>query len=162
MKGTMRVLVLGSSPKVMGRVVMPIGVIASSVNPVKVEVMGMRCRGVVTTRGRAAYYDIYLPLHGAFRTKRLFAWLPYKPAEVTLTYEVFNLVLQIVALLGVMSVVAVEVAIALVVTPLSPHWIGGFEKPFLSDLEEDLSPSRVEWGVGEPGDDLLNSLCPFP
>ncbi|RRT47342.1 hypothetical protein B296_00052210 [Ensete ventricosum] len=43
-KGTMKVLVLGSSPKVMGRVVMPTGVITSPVNPVKVEVMGMRSR----------------------------------------------------------------------------------------------------------------------
>ncbi|RWW81188.1 hypothetical protein BHE74_00010443 [Ensete ventricosum] len=74
----------------------------------------------------------------------------------------FNLVLQVVALLGVVSVVTMEVAVAPVVKPLSPHWIGGFKKPFLPDLEEDLGPGRVEWGVGEPGDVLLGSLCPFP
>ncbi|RWW69633.1 hypothetical protein BHE74_00022757 [Ensete ventricosum] len=28
--------------------------------------------------------------------------------------------------------------------PLSPHWIGVFEKPFLPDLEEDLDLGRVE------------------
>ncbi|RWW62618.1 hypothetical protein BHE74_00030245 [Ensete ventricosum] len=70
--------------------------------------------------------------------ERQLAQLPYKPVEVTPTYEVFNLVLQVV--------VTVEATVA----PLSPHWIGGFEKPFLSDLEEDLGPGRVDWGIGEP------------
>ncbi|RWV80039.1 hypothetical protein GW17_00058741 [Ensete ventricosum] len=46
-KGTMKVLVLGSSPKVMGRVATPTRVITSPVNPVKVEVMGMRSREIV-------------------------------------------------------------------------------------------------------------------
>ncbi|RWW74731.1 hypothetical protein BHE74_00017321 [Ensete ventricosum] len=53
----------------------------------------------------------------------------------------------------------VEAVVALVVTPLSPHWIGGFEKPFLLDMEEDLGLGRVEWGIGEPGDGMLDSLC---
>ncbi|RZS20857.1 hypothetical protein BHM03_00053421 [Ensete ventricosum] len=122
------------------------------------------CRGAITTRGRATYYDVYLLIHGAFQTEmeRQLARLPYKSVEVTLTYEVFNPVLQVVALLGVVSVVTVEATVAPVVMPLSPHWIGGFEKLFLPDLEEDLSSSRFEGGVGEPGDGMLGSLYPFP
>ncbi|RWW81528.1 hypothetical protein BHE74_00010072 [Ensete ventricosum] len=159
-KGTMKVLVLGSSPKVMGRVATPTGVIASPINPVKVEVMGMRSRvsygllpgisfpyrGAIATRGWAVYYDVYLSLHGAFRAEGRLAWLSYIPVEVATLYEVLNLVLQIVALLGVVSVVAVEAIVASAVPFLSssPHRVGGFEESFLPDLEETLGPGRVE------------------
>ncbi|RRT59692.1 hypothetical protein B296_00013111 [Ensete ventricosum] len=71
------------------------------------------CRGAVATRGQVAYYDVYLPLYGAFRTERWLARLSYKPIEVVMMYEVFDLILQVVALLGVMSVVAMEVVVAL-------------------------------------------------
>ncbi|RWW63315.1 hypothetical protein BHE74_00029516 [Ensete ventricosum] len=119
-----------------------------------------RSRRDVATRGQATCYDVYLPLHGAFQMERRLAWLSYKSVEVTPTYEVFNLVLQVVALLGVVFVVTVEAIVAPTVTSLSPHWIGGFEKPFLPNLEEDLGPGRVEWGIGEPGDGLLEARRP--
>ncbi|RRT68015.1 hypothetical protein B296_00006914 [Ensete ventricosum] len=69
----------------------------------------------------------------------------YKSVEVVVMYEVFNLVLQVVALLGVMSVVMEEAVVASTVTFLgsSPHQVGGFEESFLLDLEEDLSPSEM-------------------
>ncbi|RRT39647.1 hypothetical protein B296_00023279 [Ensete ventricosum] len=84
--------------------------------------------------------------------------------EVATIYEVFNLVLQIIALLGVMSVVAMEAAVVSAVPFLSssPHRVGGFEESFLSDLKEDLNLGGVEHNVGEPGNDLLGSLCPLP
>ncbi|RRT42855.1 hypothetical protein B296_00056832 [Ensete ventricosum] len=68
-------------------------------------------------------------------------------------YEVFNLVLHVIALLGVMSVVAVEVTVAPAVTflGLSLHWVRGFKESFLPNLEEDLSLGRVEQNVGELG-----------
>ncbi|RZR96746.1 hypothetical protein BHM03_00025800 [Ensete ventricosum] len=80
------------------------------------------------------------------------------------SYEVFNLVLQVVALLGVVSVVPVEAIVASVVTFLgsSPHWVGGFEESILPDLEEDLGPGRVKWNVGEPGNGLFDSFGPLP
>ncbi|RWV98635.1 hypothetical protein GW17_00038504 [Ensete ventricosum] len=81
-----------------------------------------------------------------------------------MTYEVFNLVLQVVALLGVVSVIAVEAVVAYVVSFLGscPHRVGGFKESFLPDLEEDLSQGRVERNVGEPGNNLFGSLCPLP
>ncbi|RRT66618.1 hypothetical protein B296_00000359 [Ensete ventricosum] len=44
-----------------------------------------------------------------------------------------------------------EATVAPAVTPLSPHWIGVFEKPFLPDLEEDLDLGKVEWGHSRRG-----------
>ncbi|RRT57604.1 hypothetical protein B296_00004670 [Ensete ventricosum] len=44
-------------------------------------------QGAVTTRGRAAYYDVYLPLHRAFRVERRLARLSYKSIEVAVMYE---------------------------------------------------------------------------
>ncbi|RWV81779.1 hypothetical protein BHE74_00049307 [Ensete ventricosum] len=122
MKGIMRVLVLSSSPKVMRRVVIPTRVIASLVNPVKIEVMGVKSR------------------------------------------LVFNLVLRVVALLSVVIVVPMEAVVAPTVMLLgpSPNQVTGFEKSFLSDMEEDLGPGRVECSVGEPGDGLLGSFRPLP
>ncbi|RWW81568.1 hypothetical protein BHE74_00010015 [Ensete ventricosum] len=66
------------------------------------------CRGAVATRCRAAYYEVYLPLHGTFRVERWLMRLSYKPIEVATTYEVFNLVLQVIALLDVVSIVVVS------------------------------------------------------
>ncbi|RRT62254.1 hypothetical protein B296_00043528 [Ensete ventricosum] len=108
------------------------------------------CRGAVTTRDRAAYYNVYLSLHGAFWAKGQLAWLSYIPVEVATTYEVFNLVLQIVALLGVVSVVTMEAAVASAVLFLvsSPHRVGGFEESFLLDLEEDLNSGGGDEEVG--------------
>ncbi|RZS17006.1 hypothetical protein BHM03_00049094 [Ensete ventricosum] len=87
---------------------------------------------------------------------------PYETVEVALTYEVFNLILQIIALLGVVPIVIVEAIVAPAIMPRIPHWIGGFQEPFLLDLEEDFSSGRIERGVGEPGDGLLGSLHSFP
>ncbi|RWW48330.1 hypothetical protein BHE74_00045601 [Ensete ventricosum] len=156
MKGTMRVLLLGSLSKVIERVAMPTGVMTSLMNPVKVKVMGVRSHWTT-------HYDIYLPHHGAFGAERQFAWLPHKLVEMT-TDKVFDLVLQIIALIGVVTVVTVEVAVApaIMLLGLSPYRVGGFEESFLPDLEEDLGPCRVEWSVGEPGDSLLDSFRPLP
>ncbi|RRT85543.1 hypothetical protein B296_00004172 [Ensete ventricosum] len=78
--------------------------------------------------------------------------------------EIFDLVLQVVALLNVVTVVSVEATVASTVTVLgpSPHRVGGLEESFLSDLEEDLGPGLVEGGVGKPGDGLLGSFHPPP
>ncbi|RZR74878.1 hypothetical protein BHM03_00045321 [Ensete ventricosum] len=54
----MRVLVLGSSLKVTERVATPIGVIASPVNPVRVEVMGARSRLVIPSLWKASMYNM--------------------------------------------------------------------------------------------------------
>ncbi|RRT50248.1 hypothetical protein B296_00029744 [Ensete ventricosum] len=45
------------------------------------------CRGAVTACGRAANYDVYLPLHGAFRVERWLARSSYKSVEVAAMYE---------------------------------------------------------------------------
>ncbi|RWV84408.1 hypothetical protein GW17_00053876, partial [Ensete ventricosum] len=90
------------------------------------------CRGAVTTCGRAAYYDVYLPLHRAFRAEGRLSRLSYIPIEVAATYEVLDLVFQIVTFFGVVSVVAVEAAVAFAI-PLygsSPYRVGGFRSPF--------------------------------
>ncbi|RWW46341.1 hypothetical protein BHE74_00047737 [Ensete ventricosum] len=94
MKEPMRVLVFGSSLKVIGRVTMTTEAIASPVNPIKVEVM------------------------------------------------------RVIALLGVMTVVAVEATVAPTIAFLSssPHRVGGFEESFLP----------------EPGNGLLYSFRPLP
>ncbi|RWV82011.1 hypothetical protein GW17_00056521 [Ensete ventricosum] len=44
----------------------------------------------------------------------------------------------------------------------SPHQVGGFQESFLPDLEEDLSPDRVEWNVREPRNSLFGSFHPLP
>ncbi|RRT60047.1 hypothetical protein B296_00045235 [Ensete ventricosum] len=101
------------------------------------------CRGAIATRGQAAHYDVYLPLYWAFRVERQLAWLSDKSVEMVATYEVIDLVLQVVALHDVMSV-------------------GGFEESFLPNLEEDLSPGRVKRNVGESRNDLFGSFHPLP
>ncbi|RZR83196.1 hypothetical protein BHM03_00009764 [Ensete ventricosum] len=180
-KGTMKILVLSSLPKVIGRVAMPIGVIASSVfilgfegdpritpgsGPLLDFCTGISfpCRGAITTLSRAAYNDVYLPLHRAFRVEGWLVWLPYISIEVATTYEVLDLILQIIAFLSVVSVVTVEATImsAVPVLGLRLHRVGGFEESFLSNLEENLSPGRVERNVGWSRNDLLGSLCPLP
>ncbi|RRT33424.1 hypothetical protein B296_00051994, partial [Ensete ventricosum] len=113
---------------------------------------------------RATHYDVYLSLYRAFRAERWLARLSYKLVEVAMTYEVFDRILQVIALLGVMSVITVEAAVAPAVMFLSssPHRVGGFEESFLSNLDEDLSPGRVERNVGEPGNDLFGSFRLLP
>ncbi|RWW66159.1 hypothetical protein BHE74_00026489 [Ensete ventricosum] len=80
--------------------------------------------------------------------------------DLTATDKVLDLVLYIVALLSVRTVVVMEAAVALAVAFLgsSPYWVGGFEESFLPDLEEDRSPSEVEWSVRKPGNGLLGSF----
>ncbi|RZS10102.1 hypothetical protein BHM03_00041270 [Ensete ventricosum] len=64
-----------------------------------------------------------------------------------------------------MILVAVEATIAHAVAFLgsTPHRVGGFEESFLLDLEDDLSPGRVEWTLlllGIPGGGLReDSVC---
>ncbi|RZR72378.1 hypothetical protein BHM03_00013036 [Ensete ventricosum] len=79
-------------------------------------------------------------------------------------YEVLNLVLQIVALLGVMSVVTMEAVVASAIPFLdsNPHRVEDFDESFLPDLEENLSMGRVERNIREPGNNLLDSLRPLP
>ncbi|RRT61366.1 hypothetical protein B296_00043122 [Ensete ventricosum] len=175
---TIKVLVLGSSPKVIGRVTTPTEVIASLVQYVDeapciyhnapdagvcnmghdhqgvvmiwVFALGFKgdpriascsgplldfgagisfpCRGVVTTCARAACDDIYLPLHKAFRVEGRLSLLSYIPVKVVTTYEVLDLVFQIITFFGVMFVVTVEAAVASAIPlyGLSPHRVGSF------------------------------------
>ncbi|RWW86927.1 hypothetical protein BHE74_00004276, partial [Ensete ventricosum] len=111
------------------------------------------CQGAIATRSRVAYYDVYLSLHRAFRVEGWLTWSPYVPVEVAMTYKVLDLVLQIIALLGVVFVVAVKAAITSMVSVLSPrlHRVGDFEESFLPNLEENLGPSRIELNVRQPG-----------
>ncbi|RWW46337.1 hypothetical protein BHE74_00047731 [Ensete ventricosum] len=90
--------------------------------------------------------------------------LPVGTLPPWLLLQGFDLVLQVIALLGVVSVVTVEATIVLVVTflNLSPYRVGGFEESFLPDLEEDLGPGRVEQNVGEPRNNLFGSFRPLP
>ncbi|RWW60817.1 hypothetical protein BHE74_00032152 [Ensete ventricosum] len=68
--------------------------------------------------------------------------------DVAPSYEVFNMILQVIAFLSVVPVVPVEATIAPAVTPYIPHWIGNFQEPLLSDLEEDFGSGRIEWALG--------------
>ncbi|RZS04019.1 hypothetical protein BHM03_00034278 [Ensete ventricosum] len=143
-KGTMKVLVLGSSPKVMGRVATPTRVIASLV--------------MITRASSWSGYSLSDSKVISGDDSRGF--LIYR--KVATTYEVFNLVLQIVALLGVVFIVTVEVAASAVpFLGSSSYRVGGFDESFLLDLEEDLSPGGVERNVGELGNSLLGSLRPL-
>ncbi|RRT58251.1 hypothetical protein B296_00034280 [Ensete ventricosum] len=109
---------------------------------------GLRCGhklslpGVVTTRGRAACDDVYLPLHRAFRAEGRLSLLSYIPIEVATMYEVLDLVFQIITFFGVVFVVAVKAIVASVI-PL-------------------YGSSRVECSVGEPGSGMLGSLGSLP
>ncbi|RZS07358.1 hypothetical protein BHM03_00038197 [Ensete ventricosum] len=180
-KGTMKVLVLGSSLKVTGRVATPTGVITSLVFTLGFEGdpriapgsghllnfrtgIGFPCRGANATRARVAHYDVYLPLHRTFWTEGRLVRLHYVPVEVAATYEVLDLVLQIKALLGIVPVVVVEAAItsAVLVLDSRPHRVRSFEESLLLDLEKNLNPSGVERDIGQPRIGLLASLHPPP
>ncbi|RWV82647.1 hypothetical protein GW17_00055833 [Ensete ventricosum] len=75
MKGIINVLVLSSSPKVMGKVAMPIGVIASLVNPTKFKVMGARSLLVIPSFWKASNYSMSVEFLVSFmmRLTRAFA-----------------------------------------------------------------------------------------
>ncbi|RZS16105.1 hypothetical protein BHM03_00048059 [Ensete ventricosum] len=63
-----------------------------------------------------------------------------------------------------MSVVSVESIVVSAVPFLgsSHHQVGGFEKSFLPDLKEDLSPGGVERNVREPRNGMLGPLRSLP
>ncbi|RZR81028.1 hypothetical protein BHM03_00007175 [Ensete ventricosum] len=63
--------------------------------------------------------------------------------------EVFNLVLQVVALLGVMVIVMVEATITPSVLLLRSGfpWVGCPEEAFLPDLKEDSGPGTILCGT---------------
>ncbi|RWW37798.1 hypothetical protein BHE74_00057037 [Ensete ventricosum] len=126
--------------------------------------IGFPCQGANTTRSRAAHYEVYLPLHRTFWIEGWFAWLHYVPVEVVTTYEVLDLVLQIIPLLGIVPIIAVEVVItsAVPVLVLRPHQVRSFEESLFSDLEKNLSPSGVERDIRRPRNGLLTSLRPPP
>ncbi|RRT34938.1 hypothetical protein B296_00058442 [Ensete ventricosum] len=88
----------------------------------------------------------------------------YCSYHVAAMYEVLDLVLQIIAFLGIMPVITVEATITSVVPVLGsrPQRVGSFEEFLLWDLEKDLCPSGVERNIGRPGNSLLTSLHPPP
>ncbi|RRT78676.1 hypothetical protein B296_00007115 [Ensete ventricosum] len=82
-----------------------------------------------------------------------FARLHYVPVEVAMTYEVLDLVLQIISLLDIVPIVMVEATITSAVPVLysRPHRVGSFEESLLLDLEKNLSPSGVERDIDDRG-----------
>ncbi|RRT64351.1 hypothetical protein B296_00006557 [Ensete ventricosum] len=124
--------------------------------------IGFPCRGANATRSRAAHYDVYLPLHRTFWMEGQLVQLHYVPVKVAVTYEILDLVLQIIALLRIVPVVVVETTITSVVSVLGsrPHRVGGFEESLLSDLEKNLSLSGVERDIERSRNGLLTSLHP--
>ncbi|RRT69526.1 hypothetical protein B296_00008972 [Ensete ventricosum] len=73
--------------------------------------IGFPCRGANATRGRAAHNDVYVPLHKTLWMKGWLSWLHYVLVKVAAMYEVLDLVLQIIAFLGIVPVVTVEATI---------------------------------------------------
>ncbi|RZR90846.1 hypothetical protein BHM03_00018850 [Ensete ventricosum] len=78
--------------------------------------IGLPCRGANTTRSRATHYDIDVSFHQSLRTEGWLARLPYVWVEVAAMDKVLDLVLQIVAFLSIVLIVAVEVTITSVVS----------------------------------------------
>ncbi|RWW48889.1 hypothetical protein BHE74_00045005 [Ensete ventricosum] len=76
--------------------------------------------------------------------------------EVFLANKVFNLVSNAVTLLGVMSVLPIEMIVSSLVSPLRAchDQVGRPEKSLLSILEKNLYPSRVEGDRRWPRSDL--------
>ncbi|RRT77563.1 hypothetical protein B296_00014752 [Ensete ventricosum] len=64
-------------------------------------------------------------------------------AEVPLANKVFNLVFEVMALLGVMFMLLMEATISSPISPLGADQIRRPEEPLLSDLEENLYPGRI-------------------
>ncbi|RZR99845.1 hypothetical protein BHM03_00029470 [Ensete ventricosum] len=64
-------------------------------------------------------------------------------AEVPLANKVFNLVFEVMALLGVMFVLPMEATISSPVSPFEADQIKRPKEPLLSDLEENLYPGRI-------------------
>ncbi|RWW28651.1 hypothetical protein GW17_00006863 [Ensete ventricosum] len=64
-------------------------------------------------------------------------------AEVPLANKVFNLVFEVMALLGVMFVLPMEATISSPVSPFEADQIRRPKDPLLSDLEENLYPGRI-------------------
>ncbi|RRT39573.1 hypothetical protein B296_00045486 [Ensete ventricosum] len=64
------------------------------------------------------------------------------PVEVHLSNKVFNLILQVVTLFGIVSIIPMETTIPSLVAPFSlcPDRVGGPKKSLVSDLEENLCP----------------------
>ncbi|RWV85374.1 hypothetical protein GW17_00052838 [Ensete ventricosum] len=80
--------------------------------------VGLPCRGANATRGRAAHYDVDVSFHRSLRTEGWLAWLPYVSVEVAAVDKVLDLVLQVVAFLSIMPIVAVEAIVMSTVSVL--------------------------------------------
>ncbi|RWV85134.1 hypothetical protein GW17_00053095 [Ensete ventricosum] len=76
------------------------------------------CRGANDAYGRATHNDVDVSFHRSLRAEGWLMWLPYVSVEVAAVDKVIDLVLQIVAFLSIVLVVAVEVTITLVVSVL--------------------------------------------
>ncbi|RRT66649.1 hypothetical protein B296_00018816 [Ensete ventricosum] len=65
---------------------------------------------------------------------------------MSLSNEVFDLVLEVTTLLGIMFMLPMEVTVSSFAPPLGAHLdqIGGSKEPLLSDLEENLRSSRIK------------------
>ncbi|RWW24107.1 hypothetical protein GW17_00011623 [Ensete ventricosum] len=79
--------------------------------------------------------------------------VPNITTKVSLPNEIFNMVFEVVAFLGVMPVLLMETTISSLVSPLGMclDWIERPEGALLSNLEENLHPSRVKRDDGGLG-----------
>ncbi|RRT58540.1 hypothetical protein B296_00001351 [Ensete ventricosum] len=90
--------------------------------------IGLPCRGANATHSWAAHYDVNVPFHRSLRTEGWLVRLPYVSFEVAAVHKVLDLILQIVALLSVVLVVAVKATITSAVSVFGsrPQWVGSF------------------------------------
>ncbi|RWW06172.1 hypothetical protein GW17_00030516, partial [Ensete ventricosum] len=93
--------------------------------------------------------DVDLFLDGSLRAGQIIPsgstfWrcslVSYISTEMSISNEVFNLVLEVVALLRIVSVLSVETIVSSFVVPFRVHfdWVRGCEEPFLLDLKENF------------------------
>ncbi|RWW48428.1 hypothetical protein BHE74_00045502 [Ensete ventricosum] len=94
--------------------------------------IGLPCPGANTTHGRAAHYDVNVLFHRSLRIKGWLAQLPYVSVEVVAMDKVLDLVLQVIAFLSIMPIVAVEATVTSTARSSAQHLsgLGVFRSPF--------------------------------
>ncbi|RZR86939.1 hypothetical protein BHM03_00014237 [Ensete ventricosum] len=113
------------------------------------------CQRVVTSRSGSTHNNVNLFFYESLQARQRFSDMSALRSwslvtditiEVPLPIEVFNMVFEAITFLGVMYVLPIEATISSLVRPLKvPHdQIGRPKEPLLSDLEENICPSRIK------------------
>ncbi|RWW80066.1 hypothetical protein BHE74_00011607 [Ensete ventricosum] len=108
--------------------------------------IGLPCRGAKATHSWATHYDVNVPFHRSLRTEGWLVRLPYVSVEVAAVHKVLDLVLQIIALLSVVLVVAVEATITSAVSVFGsrPHALATLAALFLAPNVVSPPPCPVD------------------